>query len=43
LTVGGEINKFALNYTFGRSLAGIHWCSDIAAGLALGEELPLVS
>jgi hypothetical protein len=41
LTVGGEINKFALNYTFGRSLAGIHWRSDIAAGLALGEEVAI--
>jgi hypothetical protein len=41
LTVGGELNKFAVNYTFGRSLAGIHWRSDIAAGLALGEEVAI--
>ncbi|WP_407900818.1 vanadium-dependent haloperoxidase [Scytonema sp. NUACC26] len=41
LTVGGEIDKFAVNYTFGRSLAGIHWRSDIAAGLALGEEVAI--
>lgn len=38
LTVGGELNKLALNYTFGRVLSGIHWRSDAAAGLAIGEQ-----
>ncbi|HEY9624531.1 MAG TPA: vanadium-dependent haloperoxidase [Crinalium sp.] len=39
LTVGGELNKLATNYAYGRNWAGIHWRSDAAASLALGEEL----
>lgn len=39
LTVGGELNKLAVNYGGGRNLAGIHTRSDAAASLALGEEL----
>lgn len=41
LTVGGELNKLAVNYGTGRSWAGIHWRSDIAASLALGEEIAI--
>lgn len=41
LTVGGELNKLALNYGTGRSWAGIHWRSDIAASVALGEEIAI--
>lgn len=41
LTVGGELNKLAANYAFGRNSAGIHWRSDAAASLALGEELAI--
>jgi hypothetical protein len=41
LTVGGELNKLALNYGTGRSWAGIHWRSDVAASLALGEEVAI--
>lgn len=41
LTVGGEIDKLALSYTFGRVLSGIHWRSDAAAGLALGEQIAI--
>jgi hypothetical protein len=41
LTVGGELNKLATNYAIGRSLGGIHWRSDGAAGLALGEEVAI--
>jgi hypothetical protein len=41
LTVGGELNKLAVNYTFGRVIAGIHWRSDAAAGLALGEQVAI--
>jgi hypothetical protein len=41
LTVGGELNKFALNYTFGRVTSGIHWRSDSAAGLVVGEEIAI--
>ncbi|RZJ61805.1 MAG: twin-arginine translocation pathway signal protein, partial [Acidovorax sp.] len=39
LTVGGELNKFALNYGSGRTAAGIHWRSDAAAAYAQGEAL----
>ncbi|WP_437780846.1 vanadium-dependent haloperoxidase [Sorangium sp. So ce1097] len=41
LTVGGELNKLATNYAFGRNWAGIHWRSDAAASLALGEEVAI--
>lgn len=39
LTVGGELNKLALNYGSGRTAAGIHWRSDAAASYAQGEAL----
>lgn len=39
LTVGGELNKLALNYGLGRNWAGIHWRSDFAASLAQGEDV----
>lgn len=41
LTIGGELNKLALNYGSGRSWAGIHWRSDAAASYAQGEALVL--
>lgn len=41
LTVGGELNKLATNYAIGRGHGGVHWRSDGAAGLALGEELAI--
>jgi hypothetical protein len=41
LTVGGELNKMALNYGGGRNWAGIHWRSDAAASMALGEEVAI--
>ncbi len=41
LTVGGELNKLALNYAFGRDWSGIHWRSDAAASLAIGEDLAI--
>ncbi|MBD3886194.1 vanadium-dependent haloperoxidase [Phormidium tenue FACHB-886] len=41
LTVGGELNKLAINYAYGRNSAGIHWRSDAAASLALGEQLAI--
>ena len=37
LTVGGELNKMALDYSSGRNWAGIHWRSDAAASVSLGE------
>jgi hypothetical protein len=41
LTVGGELNKLALNYGLGRNWAGIHWRSDFAASLAQGEDIAI--
>ena len=41
LTVGGELNKLAVNFGFGRNWAGIHWRSDAAASMALGEEVAI--
>jgi hypothetical protein len=41
LSVGGELNKLALNSTFGRVQSGIHWRSDAAAALALGEAVAI--
>jgi hypothetical protein len=41
LTVGGELNKLATNLAMGRNWMGIHWWSDAAASLALGEEVAI--
>lgn len=41
LTVGGEINKLAVNYAVGRTSAGIHWRTDASASLALGEAIAI--
>jgi hypothetical protein len=41
LTVGGELDKLATNIGLGRMFAGIHWRSDIEAGLRLGEEMAI--
>ncbi len=41
LTVGGELDKLAANVSLGRGFAGIHWRSDTAAGLLLGEEVAI--
>ncbi|KYF81776.1 twin-arginine translocation pathway signal protein [Sorangium cellulosum] len=41
LTVGGELNKLATNASFGRNWAGIHWRTDAAASLALGEAVAI--
>ena len=41
LRVGGELNKLASNISIGRNFAGIHWRSDVADGLKLGEEVAL--
>ncbi len=39
LTLGGELDKLASNISLGRNFAGIHWRSDAASGLLLGEEV----
>jgi hypothetical protein len=41
LTVGGELDKLAWNVGMGRNFAGIHWRSDVAAGIDLGERLAI--
>jgi membrane-associated phospholipid phosphatase len=39
LAVGAEIDKLASAMAVGRNWAGIHWWSDTAAGLDLGERV----
>jgi hypothetical protein len=41
LTVGGELNKLALNSGLGRNWAGIHWRSDAASAFAAGEAIAI--
>src|SRR5262249_21124017 len=41
LTVGGELNKLAVNFGFGRNWSGIHWRSDAAGSMALGEAVAI--
>ncbi|MET0341925.1 MAG: twin-arginine translocation pathway signal protein [Polyangiales bacterium] len=41
LTVGGELNKLAINSSFGRNWAGIHWRTDAAAAFAAGEAVAI--
>ncbi|UWU89639.1 vanadium-dependent haloperoxidase [Bradyrhizobium sp. CB1015] len=41
LTVGGELNKLAVNFGFGRNWAGIHWRSDASASMVVGEEVAI--
>jgi len=41
LTVRGELNKLAMNIAMARNWAGIHWRSDLTAGLELGERMAI--
>jgi hypothetical protein len=41
LTVAGELNKLASNIATGRNIAGVHWRSDAAESLRLGEAVAL--
>ena len=41
LTLEGELNKLAWNIAFGRAFAGVHYRSDLEAGLLLGESIAL--
>ena len=41
LAIGGELDKLAWNIIMGRNFAGIHWRSDAAAGLELGERVAI--
>ena len=39
LTIEGELNKLATNVAMGRSMGGVHWRTDNARSLVLGEAL----
>jgi hypothetical protein len=41
LTLGGELNKLAMNISIGRDFAGVHWRSDAEEGLRLGETVAI--
>ncbi|HXN23493.1 MAG TPA: hypothetical protein VOA41_12200 [Candidatus Dormibacteraeota bacterium] len=41
LTVGGELHKIAANIGIGRNHAAVHWRSDYANSLTLGEALAI--
>lgn len=41
LTIGGELNKLASNVATGRNIAGMHWRSDAAESLQLGEAVAI--
>lgn len=39
LTIEGELNKLASNVAMGRSMGGVHWRTDNARSLTLGEAV----
>ncbi len=41
ITLGGEMNKIAANVAVGRNHAGVHWRSDYAESLLLGEAIAI--
>lgn len=41
LTIGGELNKLAVNLSWGRNWAGVHWSSDNLAGNLQGQEIAI--
>jgi len=41
LTVGGELDKLAENIAYARNFAGVHFRSDAAEGLRLGEAVAI--
>ena len=41
LTVGGELNKLAANVAIGRNFGGVHYRSDYAASVKLGEAITI--
>ncbi len=43
LTVGGELDKLASNIGIGRNISGVHWRSDYAESLRLGERVAIAS
>ena len=43
LTVGGELDKLASNIGIGRNISGVHWRSDYAESLRLGEKVAIAT
>ncbi|MDQ3621176.1 MAG: vanadium-dependent haloperoxidase [Verrucomicrobiota bacterium] len=41
LTLGGELNKLASNVATGRNIGGVHWRTDGARSLELGEQIAI--
>ena len=41
LTLGGELNKLAANVAHRYNIAGVHWRTDAAESLRLGEEVAI--
>jgi hypothetical protein len=41
MTVGGELNKLAMNVAYGRNVAGVHWRSDGFESMRLGERIAI--
>ncbi len=41
LTIGGELNKLAMNIAVGRDIGGVHWRSDGVDGIHLGEAVAI--
>src|SRR5205814_6407571 len=41
LTVGGELNKLAANVAIGRNFGGVHYRSDYAESVKLGEAITI--
>lgn len=41
LTVRGELDKLASNISIGRDVAGVHWRTDGAEGMNLGEQVAI--
>ncbi|WP_431285460.1 vanadium-dependent haloperoxidase [Humitalea sp. 24SJ18S-53] len=41
LTLGGELNKLATNFGNARNWGGIHWRSDAAASMPIGEAVAI--
>jgi hypothetical protein len=41
LTVGGELDKVAANIAIGRNMGGVHWRSDYAESIRLGEAVAI--
>jgi membrane-associated phospholipid phosphatase len=41
MTVGGELNKVAMNVAVARNIAGVHWHSDALQAILTGEQVAI--